>query len=53
VIGVKKDLVVDKFLSGMPARFEAATGDVRLCAVVVECDDQTGRARRMERLMLR
>jgi 2',3'-cyclic-nucleotide 2'-phosphodiesterase len=53
VIGVRKELVVDKFLSGMPARFEAATGDVRLCAVLVECDDQTGRARRMERLMLR
>jgi len=53
VIGVKKDLVVDKFLSGMPSRFEAASGDVRLCAVVVECDDTTGRASRMERLMLR
>jgi 2',3'-cyclic-nucleotide 2'-phosphodiesterase len=53
VIGVRKELVVDKFLSGMPARFEAATGDVRLCAVLVECDDQTGRARRMERMMLR
>jgi 2',3'-cyclic-nucleotide 2'-phosphodiesterase len=53
VIGVKKELVVDKFLSGMPARFEAASGDVRLCAVLVECDDKTGRARRMERLMLR
>ncbi len=53
VIGVKKELVVDKFLSAMPARFEAASGDVRLCAVVVECDDKTGHARRMERLMLR
>jgi metallophosphoesterase (TIGR00282 family) len=53
VIGVKKELVIEKFLSGMPARFEAANGDVRLCAVVVECDDQTGRAIRMERLMLR
>jgi metallophosphoesterase (TIGR00282 family) len=53
VIGVKKELVVDKFLSGMPARFEAAAGDVRLCAVLVECDDTTGRAHRMERLMLR
>ncbi len=53
VIGVKKELVIDKFLSGMPARFEAANGDVRLCAVVVECDDQTGRATRIERLMLR
>ena len=53
VIGVKKELVIEKFLSGMPARFEAANGGVRLCAVVVECDDQTGRATRMERLTLR
>jgi metallophosphoesterase (TIGR00282 family) len=53
VIGVKKELVIDRFLSGMPARFEAANGDVRLCGVVVECDDQTGRATRMERIMLR
>jgi metallophosphoesterase (TIGR00282 family) len=53
VIGVKKEQVIEKFLSGMPARFDSATGDVRLCAVVVECDDQTGRATRMERLMLK
>ncbi len=53
VIGVRKELVVDKFLSGMPARFEAATGDVRLCAVVVECNDKTGRSTRIERLMLK
>ena len=53
VIGVKKELVVEKFLSGMPARFEAASGDVRLCAVLVECNDSTGRATRIERLMLR
>jgi 2',3'-cyclic-nucleotide 2'-phosphodiesterase len=53
VIGVKKELVIDRFLTGMPARFEAASGDVRLCAVVVECDDQTGRARRIERLMVK
>jgi metallophosphoesterase (TIGR00282 family) len=52
VIGVKKELVIDKFVSGMPARFEAATGDVRLCAVVVECDAATGRATRIQRLML-
>ena len=53
VIGVKKELVIEKFLSGMPARFEPANGDVRLCAVVVDCDDMTGRATRVERLMLR
>lgn len=53
VIGVKKELVIERFLSGMPARFEAATGDVRLCAVVVECDEQTGQARRIERIMIK
>jgi 2',3'-cyclic-nucleotide 2'-phosphodiesterase len=53
VIGVKKELIIDKFLNGMPSRFEAATGDVRLCAVVVECDDKSGRATGMERLMIR
>ena len=53
VIGVKKEQIIDRFLTGMPARFEAASGDVRLCAVVVQCDDQTGRATKIERLMLR
>jgi calcineurin-like phosphoesterase len=52
VIGVKKELVVERFLNGMPTRFEPATGDVRLCAVVVDCDEATGRARTIERVML-
>jgi 2',3'-cyclic-nucleotide 2'-phosphodiesterase len=52
VIGVQKELVVGKFLSNMPVRFEPATGDVRLCAVVVECAESTGRATSIQRLML-
>ena len=52
VIGVKKELVVGKFLNGMPVRFEPATGDARLCAVVIDCDEHTGKAQRIERLML-
>jgi metallophosphoesterase (TIGR00282 family) len=53
VIGVKKELVMGKFLSNMPVRFEPASGDVRLCAVVVDCDNATGRARKIERVMIR
>lgn len=53
VIGVQKELVVGKFLNGMPVRFEPATGDVRLCGVVVDCDESTGRARGIQRLMVR
>jgi metallophosphoesterase (TIGR00282 family) len=53
VIGVQKELVVGKFLSNMPVRFEPANGDPRLCAVVVDCDESTGRARKIERVMLK
>jgi 2',3'-cyclic-nucleotide 2'-phosphodiesterase len=51
VIGVKKELVVGKFLNGMPVRFEPATGDVRLSAVVIDCDEKNGKACSIERLM--
>ena len=52
VIGVQKEQVVGKFLNNMPVRFEPATGDVRLCAVVIDCDEATGRARKIERVMV-
>jgi 2',3'-cyclic-nucleotide 2'-phosphodiesterase len=52
VIGVQKDLVIGRFLNNMPVRFEAATGDARLCAVVIDCDDGTGRANSIKRLMI-
>jgi metallophosphoesterase (TIGR00282 family) len=53
VIGVKKELVIGRFLNNMPARFEAATGDVRLCAVVIDGDENSGHARSIERIMLK
>ncbi len=52
VIGVQKELVIQRFLSGMPSRWEAAKGDPRLCAVVIECEAANGRARKIERLMI-
>src|ERR1700742_3818212 len=44
VIGVEKELVIQRFLTGMPGKFEAAKGDPRMCAALVECDGTTGRA---------
>jgi len=52
VIGVKKELIIQRFLTNMPARFEAATADVRLCAVVIDCDEATGHARSIQRVMV-
>jgi hypothetical protein len=50
VIGIEKDSVIRKFLNQMPARFEVAKGDVRLSAVLLEADPETGRALSIQRL---
>ncbi len=50
IIGVDIAAALGRFLNGMPARFETATGNPRLNAVVVEADEQTGRALDIERL---
>src|SRR5436853_6539731 len=52
VIGVKKEQIMARFLNNMPVRFEAATGDVRLSGVVVDCDEATGHARKIQRIMV-
>jgi hypothetical protein len=52
VIGVEKELIIARFLSGMPAKFEPAKGDPRMCAVLIDCDGATGRALSIHRLML-
>ena len=52
VIGVDKDMVLQRFLTGMPGKFEAAKGNPKMCAALVECDPATGRASRIQRIML-
>lgn len=53
VIGVQRELILQRFLTNMPMRFEPATGDVRLCAALIDCDETTGRASRIERITIR
>jgi calcineurin-like phosphoesterase len=52
VIGVEKDIVVHRFLTAMPGRFETAKGDPRLAAVVIDADPETGTARSIDRMLL-
>jgi metallophosphoesterase (TIGR00282 family) len=52
VIGVDKDLVLHRFLTGMPGKFEPAKGNPKMCAALIECDPDTGRASRIQRIML-
>jgi metallophosphoesterase (TIGR00282 family) len=60
VIGMDRGAILKKFLDGLPTRFEVATGDIQMNAVLIETDDagpknDAGRlrARAIERLRLR
>ncbi|HXF04966.1 MAG TPA: TIGR00282 family metallophosphoesterase [Blastocatellia bacterium] len=53
VIGIDTAQILDRFLRGMPRKFDVASGDVRLCGAIVEIDETTFRATAIERLMLR
>jgi metallophosphoesterase (TIGR00282 family) len=44
IIGMEKEPALSRFLTGMPSRFEPATGNPRLNGIVVEADEKTGRA---------
>jgi 2',3'-cyclic-nucleotide 2'-phosphodiesterase len=52
IIGVERDAVLSRFLTGMPTRMETATGNPRLNAVIVSADPATGRATGIDRLDL-
>ena len=49
VIGVDKDIIIEKFLTQMPVRMEAARHGAELHAVIVEVDESTGRASSVRR----
>jgi calcineurin-like phosphoesterase len=50
VIGVDKEIILRRFLTGLPARMEAARGGVELHGVVVTADPDTGRATAIQRV---
>lgn len=50
VLGVRTDIILARFLTGMPARFEVASGAVAFNSVLVDIDDSSGRARSIQRI---
>lgn len=49
VIGVRRDTIMERFLTSLPVRMEAAKGSPELHSVIVDVDDDTGRARSIRR----
>jgi metallophosphoesterase (TIGR00282 family) len=49
VIGVQTDIIVQRFLTGLPVRMEAARQNPELHAVIVDVDEASGKARAIRR----
>jgi hypothetical protein len=52
VIGMDKEAIIHRFLTGMPTRFEVCKSDLRMDAVVIEIDEASGRSLSITRLSL-
>ncbi len=52
IIGIKKEQIIEKFLTQIPVRFETAKGPSILSGVVIEIDSKTGCATAIHRLQL-
>ena len=52
VIGMRHGKVLARFLKQTPSPFEVAKRDVRLAGAVLDIDEETGKARSIERLLI-
>jgi hypothetical protein len=50
VIGTDKEIILEKFTTGMPQRFDVATGGLQINGVVVMVDEITGKATEIIRI---
>ncbi len=52
VIGMSRAIVLSRFTTGLPARFEVAEGEAQLSGVLIDVDAATGQAAAIERLQV-
>jgi metallophosphoesterase (TIGR00282 family) len=50
IIGIKKEIILKKYLTQMPIRFEVARGDLVFAGAVVEIEEKTGKAKSIKRI---
>jgi metallophosphoesterase (TIGR00282 family) len=50
IIGMEREPSLARFLTGMPSKFEPASGNPRLNGAIIDADDKTGRARAIIRI---
>lgn len=53
VIGMRKDVAIQRFLTFVPHKFEVAKEDIEFQGVIVDIDDATGKGIRIERIRIK
>jgi metallophosphoesterase (TIGR00282 family) len=52
VIGIRKEVALERLLTQIPWKFDVATGDIELQGVVVEIDQKTGKSGNIQRFRI-
>ena len=50
VIGIRRQIAVDRFLTQIPWKFDVATEDIELQGVILQVDELTGKSRSIQRI---
>lgn len=53
VLGVKKEIIINKFKTKLPQRFDLASGDCKMNCIIFDIDEKTGLTKDTERLEIR
>mgnify|MGYP000960684850 CR=1 FL=1 len=53
VIGIRKEAIIERFLTQMPNKFDLAKDDIRMQGVIVNIDEASGKANSIERVSVK
>jgi hypothetical protein len=53
ILGMSSKIIIDRFVTGMPQKFEIADGKGQFCGCIFEIDESTGKCVDTERIFIR
>ena len=51
VLGISKEIIISRFITSLPQKFEHADGKAKLCGIILEIDDTTSECTKISRLL--
>ncbi len=51
VLGISKEIIIERFTTALPQKFEHASGKAKLCGIIVQIDENTNQCTKISRLL--